>query len=247
MSTFHHFRFRVGPLAVSAIAAMSLLAACGSDDATSSSSAAPSTAAATPTTEVTASTAATTTETPAADTPTTDTPTTDTPTTDTPSTETPGTDGTTTSAHAGHDGPAVTVDAIDYKFENLPASIEAGTILSLHNKSTAELHELVAFRLADNETRPVDVLAQLPEADLLQVLGPVPATVLIAPPGADSFPVVGDGALTEPGRYVVFCAIPVGANPEEYLAAAQTSDGPPQVAGGAPHFTQGMYADIIVE
>jgi hypothetical protein len=61
-------------------------------------------------------------------------------------------------------------------------------------------------------------------------------------------PAVGDGTLSEPGRYGVFCAIPVGADPDEYLDAAATSQGgPPEVEGGPPHFTQGMYGELTVE
>lgn len=59
---------------------------------------------------------------------------------------------------------------------------------------------------------------------------------------------VGDGRLTERGRYLVFCAIPVGADPAAYLQAAQSATGgPPQVAGGPPHFSQRMYGEITVK
>ena len=52
----------------------------------------------------------------------------------------------------------------------------------------------------------------------------------------------------EPGRYVVICAIPTGADPVAYFDPAnQSPDGPPNVEGGPPHFTQGMYADLTVE
>ena len=71
--------------------------------------------------------------------------------------------------------------------------------------------------------------------------------VLLAPPsGGEMIPAVGDGTLTEPGRYAVFCAIPIGADPEEYMNAPP-GDGPPEVEGGAPHFTEGMYGEISVE
>ena len=67
-------------------------------------------------------------------------------------------------------------------------------------------------------------------------------------PGEAGFPVVGDGTLTEPGRYAIICSIPIGADPAEFLAAAQEStEGPPQVAGGPPHFTSGMYGELVVE
>ena len=57
---------------------------------------------------------------------------------------------------------------------------------------------------------------------------------------------VGDGTLQEPGRYLVICTIPTGADPAEYLAAEATSNGPPDVEGGPPHFTHGMYAELDV-
>ena len=46
--------------------------------------------------------------------------------------------------------------------------------------------------------------------------------------------------------YVILCAIPTGADVVEYLEAAATSEGPPQVDGGPPHFTNGMFAEITV-
>jgi hypothetical protein len=59
---------------------------------------------------------------------------------------------------------------------------------------------------------------------------------------------VGDGKLTEKGRYAVICAIPTGADPQAYLAAASgPSDGPPNVPGGPPHLVQGMFGEITVK
>ena len=70
--------------------------------------------------------------------------------------------------------------------------------------------------------------------------------VLLTAPGGEQIAAVGDGTLAEPGRYLIMCAIPTGADAEEYLAAAATSDGPTQVEGGAPHFAHGMFAALIV-
>ena len=76
----------------------------------------------------------------------------------------------------------VAVNAVDYAFEDLPATVAAGTMLSLTNTSTAELHELVAIRIPDDEQRPVAELAALPEAEIDAVFGAtMPATVIIAP------------------------------------------------------------------
>ena len=73
-----------------------------------------------------------------------------------------------------------------------------------------------------------------------------PVAVLLAAPGGEQIPAGGDGTLAEPGRYVLLCAIPTGAHVAEYLVAAATSEGPPQVDGGPPHFMNGMFAEITV-
>lgn len=147
----------------------------------------------------------------------------------------------------GDDGPTLEVVAVDYAFEGLPDEVEAGTRLTLRNDAAGELHELVAFRLDDDEERSVDEIVQLPPEEMQGVLGE-PTTVILAPPESEQVAVpVGDGTLSEPGRYALVCVIPTGADPEEYMAAAADSDGPPDVAGGPPHIAHGMYAEIVVE
>ena len=141
----------------------------------------------------------------------------------------------------------VEVTAIDFGYEGLPATLAAGTQLTLANASEVELHELVAFRLPDDEARPVSELVALPEEEVLATLGE-PVTVLLAPPGGDQIPAVGDGTLAEPGRYAIVCVIPTGADPDEYLqAAAASEEGPPEVEGGPPHIAEGMFAELVVE
>ena len=115
--------------------------------------------------------------------------------------------------------PPVMVEAYDYKFEAIPDDFPAGVQLTLTNLSNKEVHELVAFRLPDAETRPVADLMALPEAELGGLFGGEPATVIIAPPESDGSPVVGSGVLSEPGRYIFVCMVPTGADPEEFLAA----------------------------
>lgn len=150
------------------------------------------------------------------------------------------------SSSADDDG-SVEVVAVDYRFEDLPGSVPQGTRLTLRNESTIELHELVVLRLPDGEERSVDQLLALPEEELEFLADSEPTMVLIAPPGGPGQAVVGDGSVLEPGRYAVICAIPLGADPAAYIEAAQTSDGPPDVAGGPPHFAEGMYAELVVE
>lgn len=146
----------------------------------------------------------------------------------------------------------VAVTAADYSFTGMPATVRPGTVFTLTNTSTKEIHELVAVRLPDSERRPVEELVRLPQ-DQFGALSPgPPAAVLIAPPGgAPGIKAVGDGSLKERGRYIVACFVPTGADPAAVLNAmreAQSTGGPPQrVAGGPPHLTQGMYTQVVVK
>lgn len=141
----------------------------------------------------------------------------------------------------------VEVGLTDYAFVDLPETVPAGTRLTVANTADEELHELVAFRLPDEEDRTVAELAELPPGELMPALGE-PAAVLLAEPGGDPIPAVGDGTLSEPGRYAIMCFIPTGADPQEYLeAAAASEEGPPEVDGGPPHFVHGMFGELAVE
>jgi hypothetical protein len=149
----------------------------------------------------------------------------------------------------GAEGESVEVTAVDYEFEGLPETVGAGTTFSLVNESEGEAHEMVAILLPEDETRSVEDLLALPEEELGELAAVEPAFVLVAAPGEEGMAVLGDGTLTEPGRYLFACFIPVGADPEEFLGAAESTgaEGPPEVEGGPPHFTEGMFAEVIVE
>ncbi|HEV2069571.1 MAG TPA: hypothetical protein VGR26_07255 [Acidimicrobiales bacterium] len=146
-------------------------------------------------------------------------------------------------------GETVSITAVNYEFQGAPTTVAGGSRFTLTNAADDELHELVAMRLDDDTDLSVEELVALPEGEFEQHVAPgPPAMVIIAPPGEEGFPVVGDGTITEPGRYALVCFIPTGADPDEYLAAAQEGgEGPPQVEGGPPHFTQGMFAELTVE
>ena len=142
---------------------------------------------------------------------------------------------------------AVAVTAVDFSFEGLPAEVDAGTTLTVRNESAAELHELVALRLPDEESRSVEQLLALPEAELEALFASPPALVVVAPPGEDGFVALGDGTLTDPGRYAVLCFIPTGADPQAYLDQLEANpEAPPQVDGGPPHFIAGMFSELTV-
>lgn len=149
----------------------------------------------------------------------------------------------------GSDGSeALTVVLTDFAFADLPDSVPAGTQLTVVNEAQRELHELVAVRLPDDEDRTAEEIVHDPAAlEAVLTAGP-PATVLLAAPGGDAIPAVGDGTLTQPGRYLLVCMIPSGVEPAVYLQAAAESQGaPPQVEGGPPHVAHGMYAELVVE
>lgn len=164
---------------------------------------------------------------------------------------TPGQQGASTSTTAGAGaGPTVTVTGVDYAFQGLPAEVTAGTKVAFVNASPKEVHEFVAIRIPDNERRPVSELVRLPENELQGIFesGP-PAAVLVAGPNrAPAMPAVGDGTLSQPGRYTVVCFIPTGADPAKYFEAVQKAgpDGPPDVEGGPPHAVNGMFAEVRV-
>ena len=146
------------------------------------------------------------------------------------------------------DHPVVAIDAIDYRFDNMPTDVKAGTKFSFKNTSTKEFHEMVAIRIPDTEKRSVQELTTLTEEETDAIFGDtMPAFVFVAPPGEEGMPVVGDGTITEPGRYAVICSIPVGADPAKVAEAMQTEgSGPPDLGDGAPHFTNGMFAELNV-
>ena len=70
-----------------------------------------------------------------------------------------------------------------------------------------------------------------------------PATVILAATGQTDVPgaVVGDGTLTEPGRYAIVCFLPVGSDD-----SILESEGPPPEGEAPPHAMQGMVAELTV-
>lgn len=146
------------------------------------------------------------------------------------------------------DDETIEVTMIDYGYEGLPDTIDAGTTLTVRNDSETEMHELVAVLLPEDEERSVEELLALPEEELMALFDGEPAAVLLATPGSDeTIPAVGTGTLDDPGRYVIACFIPQGADPQAFMDAAGESEGPPDVEGGPPHFILGMQAELRVQ
>lgn len=120
----------------------------------------------------------------------------------------------------------VDVTGVDYAFEDVPETIEAGTVaFNFTNATEAEEdHEMIVFRRADGVTLGFEELLELGEeesADKIEF-----KTAAFAPPG-------GEGATLaelDPGAYAMVCFVPVGGGEE-----------------GPPHFTQGMIQEFAVE
>lgn len=164
----------------------------------------------------------------------------------TPGAESEGT-GSEGSEAAAAGGEAIAVSAVDYEFVGLPEEAPAGTSWTFTNEGT-EPHEMVVFRLPEDETRSVEELLQLPEEEVGPIVG-APVAVAIALPGEEGRVVQGEPTFAEPGRYAVLCFIPTGTDPEAYAEAfANPEGGPPPTTGdeGPPHALQGMVAEITV-
>ena len=118
------------------------------------------------------------------------------------------------------------VTAVDYAFEGVPDSLSAGAqAITLENQSEAdEEHEMVIFRLADDETRSAEEILNDPAT---QEEGPPGEFVgaAFAPPGESGSALLDLAA----GNYMAVCFIGVGGAED-----------------GAPHFTQGMFAEFTV-
>jgi hypothetical protein len=129
-------------------------------------------------------------------------------------------------AQAVHEGcgyETADVTAVDYAFEGLPETLPAGPVsFALTNEGTEE-HEMIVVRRNDGETRPVEELLELPEAEVEQVVTFTGAT--FAQPGDTGYL----AADLDAGGYVALCFIPVGGG----------EDGP-------PHFTEGMVTEFEV-
>lgn len=136
------------------------------------------------------------------------------------------------------------IEAVDFAFHDLPDRVAAGTHLRLRNTSGEEVHEAAVFRVADDQSdTPLPDLLTAAELDPM-ALGEF-VGVAVALPGEEGIEPDGPVVLAEPGRYVVVCFVPTGADPEAYRAALETG-APPDVTGGLPHLAHGMVGEVMV-
>ena len=126
------------------------------------------------------------------------------------------------------DATPVTVTAKEYEFVGADALAAGGSFGVTFNNEGKEIHEFALSRLAEGEDRPVEeILASGEEPELTEV-----AFGMACPGASTTF----NADVTEPGRYVAVCFVPVGATPEST-----------EEPSGPPHATQGMFAEFIIE
>lgn len=142
----------------------------------------------------------------------------------------------------------IPIVGFEYSYNGVPQVAAVGSKLVFNNISEREVHEIVAWRVADTETRPVEQLIALPQNEWTFFDG-APVLVSIAGPGQSGTveAVFGDGTLSKPGRYVFYCTIPTGLDPAKFFELAAKSPGGPVVVDGLPpHYTKGMYGELTV-
>lgn len=128
----------------------------------------------------------------------------------------------------------VTVSAADYSFEGIDELATAGEYAVTFTNEGNELHELMIMKIAEGETRPIEELLQLPDEEAQQIATPVGMT--FACPGATAEPTGVD--LSEAGRYVAICFIPVGTMADTDFATMGED--------GKPHFMEGMVEEFEI-
>ena len=119
----------------------------------------------------------------------------------------------------------VAVSGVDYAFEGVPDTIEAGNVsFAFTNNSEAEEHEMGLIRKKDGVSLTFEEILNLPEDEGEQHSEFI--TITFAPPGGESSTL----ANLTPGDYAMVCFIPVGGQ-----------------EGGKPHFAEGMIHEFTVE
>ena len=117
----------------------------------------------------------------------------------------------------------VEVTAAEYTFDGIPATVPAGTVAFSFTNDGSEAHELIMFKRAEGEERPIEELLALPEDQMFSAL--TFAGAAQAEPGETTASI----PTLEPGRYIGVCFLPTGG-----------------VEGSPPHFMEGMTAEFEV-
>jgi hypothetical protein len=130
------------------------------------------------------------------------------------------------------DLPSWDVVAGDDSFE-IDGTLPIGSYALVLDNRGVEFHEAQVIQINPGEEATLAELLQLPEEEVLAKVTPLSAVV--AAPGESDRQII---TFTEPGRYGIIDLLPVGSTPEAMEAGSELD--------GAPHFTQGMFAEFTV-
>ena len=122
---------------------------------------------------------------------------------------------------------------LDYSFEGLPETIEAGRIAVLFTNEGAEAHEIAIIRRNDGVTDPFEDLMALPEEEAMEKVTFI-GGAFASTKGSKAL-LVND---LEPGDYMAVCFIPSGS--------VASGDGEMTEGTGDPHFVHGMQQEFTV-
>jgi hypothetical protein len=120
----------------------------------------------------------------------------------------------------------VAVTAVDYGFEGVPETMDAGTAIFTMTNEGDEGHEMILFRRNDGVEESFEALLEMDDA--MEFVEFTAAT--FAPAGETS----SAAAELPAGEYAMVCFIPVGSD-----AYGESGDGP-------PHVVEGMWTSFSV-
>jgi hypothetical protein len=121
----------------------------------------------------------------------------------------------------------VDVKGVDYRFEDVPRTVDAGfTSFELENDGK-ELHEISLARKNDGVTESFDQILELPEEEQFEKVEMVGGSGP-GEPGQEGLYLATD---LRPGEYIMVCFLPQGAISMEALEST-SEDAPPHVALG---------------
>ena len=132
----------------------------------------------------------------------------------------------------------ITVTAVDFGYEGVPAEVPSGTTLGLTNTGQ-EVHEMVVVRKLPTTTQSFQELLALPQDEALGLVQDI--GFAFAEPGQTAAEVVTTG---EPGAYMMVCFIPAGTT--SLPSMDPNASEAPSLGTGAPHFTLGMTKEFTV-
>jgi len=126
-------------------------------------------------------------------------------------------------------------NATEYRFDGLPDRLAAGVVDFVMTGAGNELHEAALVRRKDGVTEPAEELLELAglhEEEALDRVDLLGSILLFDTDGIEDMVVD-----LQPGDYILFCALPIGASSEDLLDQPDAT----------PHWSEGMVHEFTVD